>query len=587
VNISAPRGMAVAVVVRSHRRATTVDSCLAALRREMVEPVIVDVRACRTIAQARNEALAATDAGVLAFVDDDIAVRPGWREALLRAWSRAPRDCACIGGPIDAMYVGDRPEWLTDAMAGVLGVSAGGATFHGGNVSFRTTALRGIGGFWPMRGREELYDWFSEEHYAQEQLIEAGWTIAGEPTAAADRIILGAELGPLDLFARRARYGARAARASDRGGRAMAARTLARSAAGAALAATRRDRVRATERAARAAQSAGVLIAPLLARHDLEATADETPFLYSVQRPTARSRPRPRRSIAPLILAYHRVDDQSGVAPAHFAQHMEVLTACRTPATLEAIVACDAPRDAAAVTFDDGYHETIQNVRPVLAATGMPATVFVTTGHVRTGRAFWWDVVERLLRSAGTASVRLTVDGETRGWARADRARRHVVAWLQPKSPTTIAAAVEALARDLGGSEDALPNERPLTVDDVRALGATDGIAFGSHTREHANLRHIDAVHRRDELVGSREDLAEWLGCDPPAGFAYPYGVPGADLDDETQEAVRSAGYSFAVATAAGAVTRWTDRFALPRVAPPEAGADAFRRMLRVYGTRA
>jgi peptidoglycan/xylan/chitin deacetylase (PgdA/CDA1 family) len=551
----------------------------------MVWPVILNVGARQTIAQARNDALAATDASVLAFVDDDVVVRPGWREALLRAWSRAPSDRACIGGPIGAMYVGDRPEWLTDAMLGVLGVCSDGATFHGGNVSFRTTALRGIGGFWPMRGRKELRDWFSEEHHAQEQLIAAGWTIAGEPNAAADRMILGPALGPLELFERRARYGARAALVSNSRRRATAARTLARSSAGAVLAAARRDNVRATDRAARAAQSAGALVAPLLAGRDLEPTAAETPFLYSVPRPSARSW-RHRRSMAPLILAYHRVDDESEVTPACFAQHMEVLATCRTPVPLEAIVARDAPHDAAAVTFDDGYHATIDNVRPVLGAAGIPATVFVCTAHVRTGRAFWWDVIERLLRSAGTAPVCLTVDGEARAWARADRARGHIVAWLQPKLPATIAAAVEALVRDLGGTVDALTSERPLTVEDVRALGRADGITVGSHTREHTNLRHVDGERRRHELVGSREDLAGWLGGEPPAGFAYPYGVPGADLDGETELAVRSAGYSFAVATSDGVVKPGTDRYALPRVAPTGGTADEFDRMLRNYGTR-
>ena len=50
------------------------------------------------LAKARNAALAATTADVLAFVDDDVAVEPGWLAALQRAWATAPDDCGFIGG---------------------------------------------------------------------------------------------------------------------------------------------------------------------------------------------------------------------------------------------------------------------------------------------------------------------------------------------------------------------------------------------------------------------------------------------------------------------------------------------------------
>jgi len=43
-------------------------------------------------------------------------------------------------------------------------------------VSFRVEALLGIGGFWPVSGRPELRDWFTEEHHAQRELAAAGWS---------------------------------------------------------------------------------------------------------------------------------------------------------------------------------------------------------------------------------------------------------------------------------------------------------------------------------------------------------------------------------------------------------------------------
>ena len=59
----------------------------------------------RGLAQVRNAALAATTADVLAFVEDDVAVQPGWFAALQDAWAVAPDDRGCIGGPIVARFM--------------------------------------------------------------------------------------------------------------------------------------------------------------------------------------------------------------------------------------------------------------------------------------------------------------------------------------------------------------------------------------------------------------------------------------------------------------------------------------------------
>ncbi len=109
------------------------------------------------IATVRNEALAATRTSIIAFVDDDIAVDRSWLTALTRVWEAADDDVACIGGPIGLRFSGERPRWLSDQLAGQLGVNEQGlsegdvdptsTTFFAGNISFRCEALAGIGAF--------------------------------------------------------------------------------------------------------------------------------------------------------------------------------------------------------------------------------------------------------------------------------------------------------------------------------------------------------------------------------------------------------------------------------------------------------
>src|SRR3954468_14242818 len=55
------------------------------------------------LSHARNRALewaAGAGADVLAFVDDDALVDPGWYDALRARWDEAPADIACIGGAV-------------------------------------------------------------------------------------------------------------------------------------------------------------------------------------------------------------------------------------------------------------------------------------------------------------------------------------------------------------------------------------------------------------------------------------------------------------------------------------------------------
>ncbi|MEA2275459.1 MAG: hypothetical protein QOC78_419 [Solirubrobacteraceae bacterium] len=573
----------IAIAICARAKAPTLGLSLAALRAEGAEPVVMPVAARRGLAEARNQALAATNAEILAFVDDDVAVVPGWLTALRRAWDTAPDHRGCVGGSIGARFLGPRPEWLADPLLGVLGVADGGRTFHGGNVSFRTEALRGVGGFWPARGRAELRDWFSEEHFAQHELADAGWSAAAEPGMAAERLIDPALLTRLDVLERRARYGARSALIGERRPRGAAALIAARSAVGAAAAVAGNDPVHATERAARAAENAGVLAAPLIAMRDLEPVAERTPFRHSIAQPLRRTWRRRRLAPGPTILVYHRVDDDPhgpGIAPQRFAAHMEVLRARRVPVSLEEIVAGDAPADAVTVTFDDGYAATMRNVLPALEAAGVAATVFVPTAYVANGRAFWWDEVPRLLRCIGDDALRLTIGAETRAWARAARAERHVISWLQPKSPEIIQDVVDELRRRAefpGGEYEA---ERPVTVEELRELATRPLITIGSHTRSHINLRFASERRRSEELEGSRADLARWLGTTPPAGLAYPFGIPGADVDVATTRAAAEAGFDHAVVIAAGTVTARSDQLALPRVPAPNVDADAFAALL-------
>ena len=98
---------------------------------------------------------------------------------------------------------------------------------------------------------------------------------------------------------------------------------------------------------------------------------------------------------------YHRIAhppvDPWGLAvqPDHFEQHLTVLRRSRQTFPMSQFVQRlerhTLPRNAVAVTFDDGYVDNLRAAKPRLAAGDVPATLFVTTGPVGQRTEYWWD----------------------------------------------------------------------------------------------------------------------------------------------------------------------------------------------------
>lgn len=64
----------------------------------------------RNISIARNAALAVSDADLLAFIDDDERVGPGWISELLTRLDETQADA--VLGPVRAIYSPDAPDWM-------------------------------------------------------------------------------------------------------------------------------------------------------------------------------------------------------------------------------------------------------------------------------------------------------------------------------------------------------------------------------------------------------------------------------------------------------------------------------------------
>ena len=171
-----------------------------------------------------------------------------------------------------------------------------------------------------------------------------------------------------------------------------------------------------------------------------------------------------------VVLLYHRVTELDSdpqllaVKPSNFEAQLDVLKSVATIVPLrelqETIARRGSGRGLAAITFDDGYADNFEIAKPLLEARAIPATVFVSSGFVRSGRGFPWDAPG--------------------------------------------------------------PSNRPMTVGEVRAL-KSELIDVGAHTVWHPRLSSLSKGEQEAEIRDSKRELEEWLGA-PVTAFAYPFG---------------------------------------------------------------
>jgi peptidoglycan/xylan/chitin deacetylase (PgdA/CDA1 family) len=277
-----------------------------------------------------------------------------------------------------------------------------------------------------------------------------------------------------------------------------------------------------------------------------------------------------------LILCYHRVLPRndplipSCIDREAFDADMRVVAehfnALPMSEAIERLRSGRLPPRAIAITFDDGYADNLAEALPILRKYSLPATVFVATSYLDGGR-MWNDTITESVRRASGEILDLTDfdlgmlpirTPEERG-ATALRVMLH----LRRLPTESRAARVDELASRIGAE---LPTDLMLTSEQLVELHQA-GVEIGAHTMTHPILARISDVSAADEIRGSRDRLQS-LTRAPVVGFAYPNGLPGVDYYRAHVEAVRHAGYSYAVTTAKGCASADADYFQLPRILP-------------------
>lgn len=245
------------------------------------------------------------------------------------------------------------------------------------------------------------------------------------------------------------------------------------------------------------------------------------------------------------VLLYHGVhgDDvrlgwrnTSGkhVSRARFESHMRHLSAEHTVVRMADIAAAyrgeyDLPDGAVAVTFDDGFLNNYTDAWPVLEQHRVPATFYLATGYIGTGRMIWTDKLETAILGTKLERMAFVLKDREHAYPLTNDDER-IAAFQEVKNLCKLLpsgrkdAIVEEVCGELGA--ETAP-DHPLYAfmgwDEVREMDASPLVEFGAHTVDHIALAKVPLKTMKDQVDRSVATLSLELGH-PCRFFSYPEG---------------------------------------------------------------
>ena len=254
---------------------------------------------------------------------------------------------------------------------------------------------------------------------------------------------------------------------------------------------------------------------------------------------------------------------------------LEVGEAVSMDAVIEYSNGKSSPKNAFAITFDDGFENNLSIAAPILKELLVPATFYITTNFVDNNLMSWADRIDWAIEVCRCQNeLRLSLPWQHKIWylrAAADKLKflkevRHHVKNNPSIDHDKLADQIQ-LQLNLPltySSDDEL--DLKLTWDGVKELNQSEYFTIGGHTHSHPIMSFIDEAELSSEintclsLLKSHADVTT-------THFAYPEGLAQC-YNDKVIDCLKSYGIKCCPTAEPGVnnILTGTDLFRLKRV---------------------
>jgi peptidoglycan/xylan/chitin deacetylase (PgdA/CDA1 family) len=220
-------------------------------------------------------------------------------------------------------------------------------------------------------------------------------------------------------------------------------------------------------------------------------------------------------------------------------------------------------RGFVALTFDDGYRDSLTRALPVLEKHDAPFTVYVPTKGITRELDAWWLGLRAIFRQNDI----VVIDAMRRRFECPNLqakmvALRETCAWAAANACSP--SALRSTFARYGVSITDLVDRYFLNADELIALSRHPLATIGSHTRSHTALSTLDACEMYSEIRDSQTFLKTLLDRDV-RHLAYPFGSKSACGPREFA-AAQQIGFSSAVTAINRPLFGQPGRYSLPRM---------------------
>jgi len=299
-----------------------------------------------------------------------------------------------------------------------------------------------------------------------------------------------------------------------------------------------------------------------------------------------------------IILCYHIVTNtkegkvdyfkpQMAISIEDFKKQMEFLAKNYNVISLEELI-CSIrqnntfPRKAVVITFDDGYAINYTNAYPILKENKLPATIFLATNYIGTGKLLWFDQVRQVLKNYDDLSKFELPEGICEEPLRIQLLKIFAENSLKKD---VVANLVTSMMKKMNEKQkvtlikymmEMFPHHKQenllmLSWNQVIEMNK-NGISIGAHTKSHQNLTELSEQEAKIEISEGKKEIEKRINKKINC-FSYPYGY----FNDKIKELVKEAGFDCACTTIRGNNRLPSDLFELKRINVSERLALGFR----------